>query len=154
MSSSENQLVVKTSTIPGSGNGLFTKKEIAKGARIVEYTGEIITWKQANKERSFSPYIFYVNRNHVIDAVNTPESLGRYANDARGMGKVKGLSNNAQFEKDGLQVYLVATKKIPAGGEIFVGYGKDYWDVIRKNAKIDADAAKKKAAEQQKKTSK
>jgi len=33
----EKQLVVKRSAIPNSGKGLFTKKFIPKGTRIVEY---------------------------------------------------------------------------------------------------------------------
>ena len=32
-----------------------------------------------------------------------------------------------------MKVYITATKNIPANGEIFVGYGKEYWDVIREN---------------------
>ena len=42
----ENQLVVKNSTLPGSGKGLFTKKMIPKGTRIVEYKGRITNWKE------------------------------------------------------------------------------------------------------------
>jgi hypothetical protein len=37
----EDQLIVKKSSLPGSGKGLFTKKLIPKGTRIVEYKGRI-----------------------------------------------------------------------------------------------------------------
>jgi hypothetical protein len=34
-------------------------------------------------------------------------------------------------------VYVEATRNIPAGAEIFVSYGKAYWDRVRKNMRID-----------------
>ena len=43
-------LEVKPSTLPGSGSGLFTQKAIAKGERIIEYTGKIRTWKEVQNE--------------------------------------------------------------------------------------------------------
>jgi hypothetical protein len=30
-------------------------------------------------------------------------------------------------------VYIEAVKDVSAGSEIFVSYGKEYWDVMRKN---------------------
>jgi hypothetical protein len=46
------------------------------------------------------------------------------------------LSNNASYEPVGVQVFIDAVKDIPAGSEILVGYGKEYWDAIRHNNKI------------------
>jgi hypothetical protein len=46
-----------------------------------------------------------------------------------------------------MRVYIESVKDIPAGGEILVQYGKEYWDVITRNIKIDErekNAAKKK----------
>jgi SET domain-containing protein len=127
----EKQLVVKRSTLPGAGKGLFTKKFIPKGTRIVEYKGKISSWKDADHRNGGNGYIYYVKRYHVIDALPRPKALARYANDARGMNKVKGISNNADYVEDGLKVYIESTKDIPANSEIFVGYGKEYWDVIK-----------------------
>ena len=45
--------------------------------------------------------------------------------------------NNAEYKELGLNVFLVAKKDIPAGGEILVDYGKEYWDIIRYNMKQD-----------------
>lgn len=127
----EKQLVVKRSTLPGAGKGLFTKKFIPKGTRIVEYKGKITSWKDADHRNGGNGYIYYVKRYHVIDALPRPKALARYANDARGMNKVKGITNNADYVEDGLKVYIESTKDIPANSEIFVGYGKEYWDVIK-----------------------
>lgn len=138
--------MVKRSTLPDAGKGLFTKKAIAKGSKIVEYTGTITKWKDVEHNDGANPYIFYVNKNHVIDANNHKDSVARYANDARGLVKIKGLVNNAEFVEEGVRVFLVAKKDIPKGSEIFVGYGKEYWEVVRFNMRIDkqrkADAEK------------
>lgn len=144
----EKQLVVKTSTIPGSGNGLFTKEAIPKGTRIVEYKGRITSWKEVDNKDGKNGYIFYVKRYHVIDARPYKKALARFANDAKGLQRIKGINNNAIFITDGLKAYIEATKNIAAGDEIFVDYGKKYWDVIRKNmkekAKEEKEALKKK----------
>jgi SET domain-containing protein len=135
----EKQLVVKRSTIPNSGKGLFTKEFIPKGTRIVEYKGKKTTWKDVDIDEGRNGYIYYINRKHVIDARLTPQHLGRYANDAQGMSKVKGISNNCRYiaDMDTLRVYIESVKDIPAGGEILVQYGKEYWDVIKHNIRLD-----------------
>ena len=66
----EKQLYVKKSQIPGAGKGLFTKKPIPKGTRIVEYKGKRSTWKEVKDDDGKNGYIFYINRKHVIDACN------------------------------------------------------------------------------------
>ncbi|MCS3801261.1 SET domain-containing protein [Niastella sp. OAS944] len=139
----EKQLYVKTSTLPNAGKGLFTKKFIPKGTRIVEYKGRTRTWKEVQKDEDESPYIYYVKRNFVIDALNDKKALARYANDARGLQRVKDLNNNAEYVEEGVRVFIEATKDIPAGGEIFVGYGPEYWQVIRHNIRIDEKEKKK-----------
>ena len=135
----ENQLVVKRSTIPNSGKGLFTKKLIPKGTRIVEYKGRVSTWKQVDIDEGRNGYIYYINRNHVINAQPFPKYLGRYANDAQGMSRIKGITNNSRYIADmqTMRVYIEAIRDIPAGGEILVQYGKEYWDVIKHNLRID-----------------
>ena len=131
----EKQLRVKRSGLPGAGKGLFTTKAIPRNTRIVEYKGRVSKWKDADHENNGN--IYFVNRNHVIDARPYKKALARYANDARGIQRIKGLTNNAEYEEDGLKVYIKSTKDIPAGAEIFVDYGKDYWDVIRYNLRLD-----------------
>src|SRR5688572_10608739 len=136
MANLEKQLYVKKSTIPDSGKGLFTRKFIPKGTRIVEYKGRITTWKEVADEDGKNGYIFYVNRNHVINALPTKTALARYANDARGLKRITGLVNNCDYITDGLKAYIESKKDIPAGAEILVDYGKDYWTVIRENMRL------------------
>jgi uncharacterized protein len=139
----EKQLEIKESNIPGAGKGLFTTDFIPKGARIIEYKGRIRTWKDAQHD-SENYYILYVTRNHIIDGARHKKSLARYINDARGLKKIKGLNNNTEFKREGLRIFVEAIKNIPAGSELFVGYGKEYWDVIRTNIKLDAKEKKDK----------
>ena len=134
----ENQLVVKASTLPGSGKGLFTRKFIPRGTRIVEYKGRMTTWNEVKNDAD-NGYIYTIDNQHVIDAQNSVKTFGRYANDARGLVKIKGVTNNSTYVNDGNKVFIESIKDIPAGGEILVSYGKDYWDVIRQNKKNRQD---------------
>ena len=138
----EKQLFVKKSTIPNSGKGLYTKKFIPKGTRIVEYKGKISAWKDVKDEDGKNGYIFYVNRNHVINALPVKSALARYANDARGLVRIKGLTNNCDYITDGKKAYIESKKDIAAGAEILVDYGGDYWKVIRENMRLWAKEAK------------
>jgi SET domain-containing protein len=132
----EKQLKVKRSQLPNAGMGLYTTKAISKGTRIVEYKGRRTKWKDVRDEDGKNGYIFYINRNNVIDALPTKKPLARYANDARGLVRIKGMINNADYVVDGLKAYIESKRDIPAGAEIFVDYGKDYWKVIRDNMKL------------------
>ncbi len=142
----EKYLVVKRSTLPGAGKGLFTKVFIPKGTRIVEYKGEILTWKEVEKmTEERNGYVFYVNSKHVIDAWNFKKALARYANDARGIARVKGIRNNAEYVVAKKRCYIDAVKDIPAGSEILVGYGAEYWQVIRYNIRLEQNKKQKAA---------
>jgi uncharacterized protein len=145
----EKHLVVKTSQLPGSGLGLFTKVFIPKGTRIVEYKGRVSKWKDVKNEND-NGYLYTINNNHVINALPYKKALARYANDAKGIVRIKGITNNCNYVNDGLKAYIESVKDIPAGAEILVDYGKEYWDVIRENIKIEKEKQKKLAAKNKK----
>jgi SET domain-containing protein len=126
----EKHLLIKKSRIPGAGKGLFTKQFIAKGTRIVEYKGKITTWKNVLQGKNFNAYVYYINRNYVIDAMRRKTALARYANDANGLSKNHTFRNNAKYVIDGKRVFLEAKKDIEAGEEILVSYGNEYWNVV------------------------
>ncbi len=133
----EKKLVIKKSGIPNSGKGLFTKVFIPKGTRIVEYKGKLTTWKEVDHDDGRNGYIYYIKRSIVIDAYNHKKALGRYANDAQGISKIEGIRNNSEYMIEGSKVFIDAKKDIPAGSEILVPYGKEYWDIIKYNIKIE-----------------
>ena len=134
----QDHIVVKKSNLPNAGKGLFARHFIPKGTRIAEYKGRITTWKEVKEDNSSNVYLYYMNRNHVIDARNHKKSKARYANDARGLKRIKGFTNNAIYAENGGRVYIESTKDITPGEEIFVNYGKEYWEAIRHNQKISA----------------
>jgi uncharacterized protein len=140
----EKHLFVDESTIPGAGKGLFTSIDIPKGTRIVEYKGRRTIWKEV-KNDSTNYYIYTINRNNVIDAQKTLSALARYANDAKGLTRVKGVSNNCVYVNDGNRAYIESVKNIPAGAEIFVDYTQDYWKVLKENIRTEKEAEKKAA---------
>lgn len=127
------QLFIKRSQIPGAGKGLFTKCFIAKGSFIIECKGSISTWSEVQQTKKFNGYVYYINKDHVIDARPHKEYLARYANDAKGIIKIKGLKNNCSYQIVDNKVYLLAINNIKDGEEILVAYGKDFWDTIRYN---------------------
>jgi SET domain-containing protein len=132
----DDQLVVKKSTLPGTGRGLFTKVFIPKGTRITEYKGRVMTWKEAeNLTADHNGYVFWFSNQHVIDAWQTKKGVAHFANDAKGIVRIKGIVNNSEYEIEAGRCYIVATKDIPAGAEILVGYGAEYWQAIRYNLK-------------------
>jgi uncharacterized protein len=89
--------------------------------------------------KEFNAYVYYVNRNLVIDGMKRKKSLGRYANDAGGLNKIDGISNNTRYVVEDNRVFLEAKKDIPAGEEILVSYGREYWKVIEDNQRIEKE---------------
>ena len=134
----KKDLIIRQSQISGAGKGLFTKCFIPKGTQIIEYKGRITTWKDVCNGDVFNPYVYYVTRNYVIDAMQDKKQLARYINDARGITRITGLKNNTKYVEEGKRVYTVALRNIEAGEEILVSYGKEYWDVIRGNKKLES----------------
>lgn len=130
-------LKIKNSKLPKAGKGLFTDKPIKKNSKIIEYRGEIIDWKEYEKRvlENKDGYLFFINKKRCIDAYSTPKFKARFANDAAGLSRIKGLKNNANYEVFGEQCYIVAERDIKAGEEVFVNYTKEYWDCIRYNIK-------------------
>ncbi|MGH2564825.1 MAG: SET domain-containing protein [Ginsengibacter sp.] len=141
----EKNLLIKKSTLPGAGKGLFTKKFIPKGARVAEYKGKISTWKEVDHHNGLNAYIYYVNRYHVIDSSKYTRNLARYANDAKGSENGLKAVNNCHFVIEKCRVFLESKKDISPKSELLVGYGKEYWDIIRYN-KTQAALKKKKTA--------
>ncbi len=130
-------LTVKKSKLPNAGKGLFTDKPIKKGAKIIEYKGEIIDWKEYEKRVLLNKdgYLFFINKKRCIDAWSTPQHKARYANDAAGLSRIKGIKNNSDYEIFGDKCFIVSSRDIKAGEEIYVNYTKEYWDCVRYNIK-------------------
>lgn len=128
----EKNLIVKKSKLPKAGKGLFTKVDIPKGTRLVEYKGRVQPWREVKDEDGINGYLMYINRNVVINGLTAMKSLARYANDAGGLVRLEGVRNNSEFISEGKRCYIDATRNIKAGEEIFASYGREYWTLIKK----------------------
>jgi hypothetical protein len=115
---------------------------------VIEYRGEIIAWKEYSQrvKENKDGYLFFVSRKVCIDAFSTPQYKARYANDALGYVRVKGIKNNSHYETEGEKCFIVATKNINAGEEIYVDYTRDYWKVMKHNLVWEKEQRKKKEA--------
>jgi len=130
----EKHLIVKKSKLPDAGKGLFTRINISKGTRIVEYKGRIQPWREVKEQDGINGYLMYINRNVVINALPAPKTRGRYANDARGLVRIEGVRNNSEYVSEGKRCFIEATRNIKAGEEIFVNYGREYWTLMKRLA--------------------
>lgn len=104
-----------------TGLGLFAVQPIAKGKRIIEYTGPLIPNEEVDKRRG--KYFFGVNTKWTIDG--SPRSnVARYINHS--------CKPNAEALISGQRVWIWSRKNIKAGEEIAYDYGKEYFDDIIK----------------------
>jgi len=126
-------LYVDKSTIPNAGQGLFAKRDFKKGEMICNFRGDLIDNEELAKrdvggERSH--YFIEIRPDLTLDVYNS-NCMARYANDAEGNEKI-GKSNNSEINlnrKDS-GAFIVATRDIKAGEEIFLSYGEQYWKNI------------------------
>lgn len=132
-------LRVKTSTLPGltpgSNKGLFTETEITvprdrKKVWKMRYDGFYVN-KAVSTQRAYkSDYLADVRgKRYHLDGKMSNASAARYINACKPQQKAAGLcNNNMTLYPDGTgQPYVKAIHRIPAGGELFMAYGKDYW---------------------------
>jgi uncharacterized protein len=129
-------LTIKKSQIPSAGKGLWAEKDFKRGEVIVKYDGEKITWKECDRrnkaQEGYGGYYLYITKRNCIDAQYTTWAHGRYANDAAGVSRIEGLRNNARYEIRKGEAFIIASRNIKAAEEIFVSYGKSYWNTLKK----------------------
>jgi SET domain-containing protein len=109
---------VRRSTI--HGRGVFAARTIRKGARIVEYKGDVTTWSIARERPDSDPdnphhtFIFERSDGKVIDA-------GRGGNAARWINH-SCEPNCETVEDDDGRVFIEARRTIRAGEELTYDY--------------------------------
>jgi SET domain-containing protein len=103
------------------GKGVFALRPIAAGERIIEYTGEIITWPEALRRHPHDPadpnHTFYFSLDdggHVIDA-KVGGNASRWINHA--------CEPNCQADEEEGRVYIQALRDLSPGEELFYDYG-------------------------------
>ena len=116
-------VIIKKSQIPKTGNGLFAKHVFEKGETIGRYKGEKMTLAEFEGQDPESDYGYQWKKGHVIDAKKSQSCNARNINDARGSK----FQNNARFSTSRGKVKVVAKKRINRLKEIFISYGPAYW---------------------------
>ncbi len=102
------------------GLGVFAVQALAAGEVIIEYTGQIITWKQALKRHPHDPkdpnhtFYFHIDDGRVIDAKFGGNS-SRWINHS--------CAPNCEADEQDGQVFIKALRKIRPGEELFYDYG-------------------------------
>jgi SET domain-containing protein len=99
-----------------AGLGLFALVPIPAGARIIEYTGPLISSEEVEKRRG--RYFMGVNTKWAIDG-SPRGNTARYINHS--------CRPNAEAVATGRRVWIWSKKNIKAGEEITYDYGKEYF---------------------------
>jgi hypothetical protein len=102
-----------------TGLGLFTDAPIQRGTFIIEYTGEVISTEEA--DRRLGRYLFAISSRSVIDS-SSRENLARYINHS--------CKPNTESDVISRRVLFFAKRRIRAGEELTVDYGKEYFDTF------------------------
>jgi hypothetical protein len=117
---------------PIHGRGVFALRAIPKGARIVEYKGELISDAEADRRYSklheHSPHtmLFSVDDGLVIDAT-------RRGNSARWINH--SCAPNCEIEEENHRVFIEARRDIRAGEELAYDYNLQIGERHTKAAK-------------------
>jgi len=113
------KIIVRTSRI--HGRGVYAGRQLKKGERIVEYKGEVISWREADRRPPSDPddpnhTFFFALDDHrkVIDA-NVGGNAARWINHS--------CKPNCETTEDEGRVFIEALRDIRAGEELSYDYG-------------------------------
>jgi SET domain-containing protein len=102
------------------GNGVFAVQDIAEGETLIEYKGEIISWKEALRRHPHDPtqpqhtFYFHVDDDRVIDG-NVDGNASRWINHS--------CEPNCEADEQEGRVFIKALRNIAAGEELNYDYG-------------------------------
>jgi SET domain-containing protein len=102
------------------GRGVFATRTIRKGSHIVEYRGERITMKEADRRPDSDPdnpyhtFLFELDDGHVIDA-GVGGNAARWINHSCD-------PNCEPYEDDDGRIHIAARRTIRAGEELAYDY--------------------------------
>ena len=104
---------------PIHGRGIFAARKIPEGSRIMEYKGEIITAREADRRESkkapddFHTFFFSLENGKIIDG-------GRFGNKARWINH--SCEPNCEAHDEEGRVFIYALRDIEEGEELNYDY--------------------------------
>ncbi len=102
------------------GKGVYALVDLPKGARLIEYTGEVISWAEAQERHPHDPkdpnhtFFFHVDDDRVIDAAHGGNA-SRWINHA--------CDPNCIAEEADGRIFIDTRRAVRAGDELFYDYG-------------------------------
>jgi hypothetical protein len=119
------QLEVRESGV--HGRGVYAKQFIPEGTRIIEYTGQRVSWGAApNDENDPHTFNFGLDNGEVIN----PQIGG---NDARWINH--GCDPNCEAIEEDDRIFICAIRDIEAGEELFYDYALEIDEPITEESK-------------------
>ena len=110
------------------GKGVYAIRPIKAGEMVLEYKGEIITWKKAQRIHPHDPdqpnhtFYFHVNEDKVIDALHGGNS-SRWINHS--------CNPNCEADEENDRIFIKALRNIKAGEEILINYGDKSYESLQ-----------------------
>ena len=127
--------VIKTSSIPGAGLGLFLCEPVKEGDRVAVYSGDELNYIEQLLSRS--NYLFKVSKNVYLDSSDMRHCSGRFINCSRrsrlvpNVRFVAGTRYNYDVSTKLKWISIFAERNIEASMsnpvELLVDYGDEYW---------------------------
>ncbi|ACC76522.1 SET domain-containing protein-lysine N-methyltransferase [Paraburkholderia caribensis] len=102
---------------PVHGRGVFALQPIAAGERLIEYAGEVTSWRRAaarQQSETGHTFVFGLSDGRVIDGSRGGNSA-RFINHA--------CAPNCEAIETGDRVFIHALIDIQPGDELFIDYG-------------------------------
>ncbi len=102
------------------GKGVYALRPLKAGEKIIEYTGEVITWKEALRRHPHDPkdpnhtFYFTLDDKHVLDA-KFGGNASRWINHA--------CEPNCESDVSDGRVFIKALRDVSPGEELFYDYG-------------------------------
>ena len=126
-----------------TGLGLFASRAIAKGRRIIQYDGPLVTSEEVERRRG--RYFFSLDDEYAIDG-SARSNTARYINHS--------CRPNAEAWVEGKRIWIWSKRAIEPGEQITINYGKQYFDDYIKPVGCKCDSCSAKSAKKSGKKSK
>ena len=102
------------------GKGVFATQDIAEGETLIEYLGEVISWKEALRRHPHDPaqpnhtFYFHIDDKRVIDG-KVDGNAAKWINHS--------CEPNCEADEVDGRIFIKALRAIPAGEELNYDYG-------------------------------